>query len=384
MNNIEDLIQSLNGEEKEESSLSISQIIEIVKKYFNVLWKKKWVVVIAGVVGAIIGLVYACIRTTSYTSHYTFTVGGSSSSSGGLSGLTSLLNLGGGGADAFSGDNVLELLKSPSLLEATLLSPYCYEGDTITFMEYALICDSTRARCQEKEAEEKKETKGVSICDVEFPYGQERNTFNRDQDSILMLKSKSFIKNNIVVARRDKKLSFMEYTFSYPDEGFAKDFSQAHLKAVSDFYVTTTTSLARRNVESFQSKADSVRKSLDQCFARRAAYSDANRNANGQYAHVAQQRIETDIQILSATYTEMMKNIEMLKLNLAKETPLIQIIDEPRFPLPNDKMAKRKGFLAGGILAGFLACFAILGWSVIADLKKKFLEEEESNTTPNE
>lgn len=381
MNELEELIKSMNGEESDKEALSIKDISTIVKKYFDILWAKKWIIVIIGLIGGIIGLVYAWNKKVTYTAHYTFTVGGSSSATSSLGGLSSLLNLGGGGMDAFTGDNVLELLKSPTLMEKTLLSPVLYDGDSITFMEYALICDSTRAICEKGgKSENSKPGKVVSICDVSFPLGQDRATFTRAQDSILAQKANGFINRGVVVARRDKKLSFMEYSFDHQDEVFAKAFSEAHLKAVSDFYIDTKTALARRNVESFQSKADSVRKSLDQCFSRRAAYSDANRNANGQYVNVTQWKIDTDIQILSTTYTEMIKNIELLKLNLAKETPLIQIIDEPRLPLPNDKMGRSKGAIIGGFLAGFLACLAILGWNIFLDIKKKMEEEETSNT----
>ncbi len=381
MSELEELLQSINGETPSNEEKSFKEIWGVIKKYIDILWSKKWIIVIIGLIGGIIGLIYAWNRKITYTAHYTFTVGGSSTATTGFSGLSSLLNLGGGGMDAFTGDNVLELLKSPALMERTLLSPVVYNGDSITFMEYALICDSTRANCENRtSSDEKKPSKIVSICDVCFPLGQERATFSRAQDSILAQKAAGFIMQSVKVARRDKKLSFMEYSFDHQDEVFAKAFSEAHLKAVSDFYIDTKTALARRNVESFQSKADSVRKSLDQCFSRRAAYSDANRNANGQYLNVTQWKIDTDIQILSTTYTEMIKNIEMLKLNLAKETPLIQIIDEPRLPLPNDKMGRSKGAIIGGFLAGFLACLAILVWNIFLDIKKKMEEEETSNT----
>lgn len=382
MNEIEELIQSMNGESTEEGKISINEIIDIVKKHIEILWSKKWIIVAVGLIGGILGYIYAYNRKTTYTAHYSFTVGGGSSTSSNIGGLASLLNLGGSGMDAFTGDNVLELLKSPSLIENTLLSPVDYNGDTISFMEYSLICDSVRAKCSQNDAEiSEQEENIVSICDIEFPIGQDRSQFQRFQDSILCAKAFSLIKNNITVSRRDKKLSFMEFSFSYPNEEFAKRFAEAHLQSVSNFYINTKTALARKNVESFQAKADSVRKNLDQCFSRRAAYSDANRNANGHYAAAAQWKIDTDIQILSATYTEMIKNIEMLKLNLAKETPLIQIIDEPKFPLPNDKMRKLKGIMIGGILAGFLSCAAILGWYVLLEMKRKMEEESTTDNT---
>lgn len=385
MNELEELLKGM-GSEEPTNNISAKEIFETIRKYWAILWNKKWIIVATGLLGGIIGYIYAYNKTITYSAHYTFTVGGSSSG-GALGGLGSLFNLGGGNMDAFSGDNVLELLKSPTLTEETLLSPVTYEGDSLSFMEYLLICDSTRANCQKKER--KKETKNgvVSACDIFYPLGQERESFDRTQDSLLHEKTNDLISKCVTVLRRDKKLSFMEYTFAYPDEQFAKKFAEAHLNAVSEFYVNTKTALARKNVETFQSKADSVRKCLDQSFAKRAAYSDANRNANGMYAAPTLWKIETDIQILSATYTEMMKNIEMLKMDLAKETPLIQIIDEPRYPLPNDKMRKLKGVVAGGFLAGFLSCLAILAWNIIPELRRKLEEEEnepEVAASPNE
>ena len=72
----------------------------------------------------------------------------------------------------------------------------------------------------------------------------------------------------------------------------------------------------------------------------------------------------------------MLKNLEVLKLNLAKETPFIQIIDKARYPLENDKMRKLKGLVAGGFLGGFLACLAIIGLSVFRQVKEHMEERE--------
>ena len=376
MSELNDIMNLLNEEEDKDSKISLKEIITTVKKYISLLWGKKWIIVAAGIIGGIIGLVYAFNRKTTYTAQYSFTVGGSSSSSTSLSGLSSLLNLGGNSMDAFSGDNVLELIKSYALVEKTLLSPAVHDGDSITFIEYALICDSVRAEC-EKGTSKEKESDIVSICDVSFPLGQERETFSRAQDSILHKMAGNLLSQNISAIRKDKKLSFMIYSFSYTDEEFARDFSAAHLREVSNFYIDTKTSLARKNIETFQEKADSVRRKLDQCFSRRASFADANRNANGQMVSVTQWKIDTDIQILSNTYTEMLKNLEVLKLNLAKETPFIQVIDEPRLPLSNDKMRKLKGIISGGFLGGFLSCLAIIAFFFIGEMKEKILAEKE-------
>ena len=376
MSELNDIMKLLNDGEEKESKLSMKEIASMVKKYILALWDKKWLVVAAGIIGGIIGLIYAYNRKTTYTAEYTFTIGGSSPTSGGISGLSSLLNLGSGSMDAFSGDNVLELIKSYALIEKTLLSPVEYKGDSITFIEYALICDSVRADCQ-KRTGKGKDSDIVSVCDVEFPLYQERETFSRAQDSILKVMAGNFMKSNIVAIRKDKKLSLMIYTFSHTNEEFAKEFSSAHLKEVSQFYIDTKTSLARKNIETFQEKADSVRRKLDQCFSRRASFADANRNASGQMVSVTQWKIETDIQILSNTYTEMLKNLEVLKLDLAKETPFIQVIDKARYPLSNDKMRKLKGIITGGFLGGFLSCLGLIAFFIFCEMKNKMNAEEE-------
>ena len=218
----------------------------------------------------------------------------------------------------------------------------------------------------------------VSICDVEFPYGQERSTFTRVQDSILLAKAESLLKNNVMVEKRDKKLSYVEYVFTYTNETFAKEFALSHLNQVSSFYVNTKTELSRLNIASFQNQADSVRRELDKALSSRAYYADGNMNAARQIVSVQLRKLETDIQILATSYAEMIKNIEVLKLDLARETPLIQIIDSPIFPLPNDKMRKLKGIVVGGFIGGFLSCLALVAFCYYLQLKEHLANSPEA------
>ena len=369
MSELDELYQSLLSEDKkEEKTMSIKELLALLKDYWSFIWNKKWIVVGLGILGGIIGCVYASVRTITYQANYVFTVGGGSAPTG-MSSISLLLGMGGGSMDAFSGDNLLELLKSRSLVENTLLSPCVYQGDSITFMEYLLICDSVRANCLNGEAPEAKDGL-VSLCDIEYPIGQDRATFSRAQDSILMGRARDLLKENILVARRDKKLSYMEYSFSYKDEMFAKSFSEAHLNAAKKFYVETKTGMSTKNIERFQYRADSIKEELGKAIALRAAYLDHNRNASGLGISSHAHKIEMDIQVLSATYAEVVKNLEALKLDQVRETPLIQIIDKPYLPLPNDKMRKLKGLIIGGFLAGFLSVIGLVLWSYVLKMKK--------------
>ncbi|NBV14741.1 MAG: lipopolysaccharide biosynthesis protein, partial [Sphingobacteriia bacterium] len=77
--------------------------------------------------------------------------------------------------------------------------------------------------------------------------------------------------------------------------------------------------------------------------------------------------------LLNAIYTEVLKNLEMTRFSLLNETPVINIIDEPRYPLPQEKAQLLIWILGGGIIGLLLSAFTLLGialrQSVIAFLK---------------
>ena len=60
------------------------------------------------------------------------------------------------------------------------------------------------------------------------------------------------------------------------------------------------------------------------------------------------------MQANTAILTQLVAQLELSKVNLRKETPLVQLIDRPILPLPIEKTGKIKSFLLAGFLAGFL------------------------------
>ena len=56
-------------------------------------------------------------------------------------------------------------------------------------------------------------------------------------------------------------------------------------------------------------------------------------------------------------YLEIVKNLEISKLTLLNQTPIIQIIDRPILPLKVEKKSKIFLGLLGAFLGGFLSLF---------------------------
>ncbi|MNE18567.1 hypothetical protein D3C80_1116100 [compost metagenome] len=90
-----------------------------------------------------------------------------------------------------------------------------------------------------------------------------------------------------------------------------------------------------------------------------------NINPARQIALIPSQRKSMDMQVLSTTYAEVVKNLEISKLALLRETPLIQIIDTPSYPLDKEKWGKVKGFVIGGFLASLLCIIILLMVKVV-------------------
>jgi uncharacterized protein involved in exopolysaccharide biosynthesis len=90
---------------------------------------------------------------------------------------------------------------------------------------------------------------------------------------------------------------------------------------------------------------------------------DAAPNANPslQILRAPSQRKQVDVQASTAIYSEMVKNLELSKMALRQETPLIQTIDEPVLPLAVSRTGKAIAVIIGLFLGAlFTSMFLII------------------------
>ena len=180
--------------------------------------------------------------------------------------------------------------------------------------------------------------------------------FNRTQDSIITDLVQTFNEKNLTVNKLDKKLSIIVVNFSSKDELFAKEFNNKLVETVNNFYVQTKTKKSSENVQVLQHQADSVKAVLNSSIGGVASALDAAPNANPQMQslRVPSQRRQVDVQASSAVYGEIVKNLELSKISLRQDSPLIQMIDKPVVPLDNDHIKILKGLIVGFLLGAFI------------------------------
>jgi hypothetical protein len=192
---------------------------------------------------------------------------------------------------------------------------------------------------------------------VDYPVNTNRAGFTRLQDSVLGSIYADIDNSQLSITQKDKKVSFGTIEVKSGDELFSKLFCESLVTEVSEFCIDTKSRKARTNVAILQRQADSVRGQLNGAITNVAVATDNAFNINTallvKKAPVA--RHQVDVQANTAILTQLVTNLEMAKVTLLKETPLIQVIDKPILPLKKEKVGKLKSLVIGGFLAGFLA-----------------------------
>ncbi|MCC6760899.1 MAG: lipopolysaccharide biosynthesis protein [Chitinophagaceae bacterium] len=309
---------------------------------FGYLLKRWYWIVLSGILVGILAILLAWFAKPNYTSRLTFSVDEDNGIANNFGSLAASfgLDLGSPGG-VFAGENIIELVKSRRIIEGALLTASEHNGKQLPLVEYYL----------QQSPEEGKKKRPV------YTLQQSRNTYSREQDSLLGVIYKGLAEGGLYVGKIDKKLSIIEIQVTAGNEKFSKEFTENLMAEISRFYVDSKTSRSRNNVALLQKKADSIRTVLYGSIAARAAIMDANMNPTFQAPMAGVQRKQTDMAVLTAAYGEILKNLEGAKYALAKETPLVQIIDVPIYPLKKKKPSRLIYGLAGGIIGSLCALF---------------------------
>lgn len=327
-------------------------------KALNKYLRSKWlIIVIMASLGGILGFVYSLTQKPVYVAELSFALE-DSQSPGGLGAAMGLasqfgIDLGANSAGgAFSNDNLLALMKSRMMIETTLLSPVLINKKEQTLVELYISFNTIRKNWQGNPL----------LKNIVFSSKTDRSAFSLEQDSVLGSFYKEIVKSNLIVDKLDKKSSIITVKVTSKNELFSKFFTEILVKTVSDFYIKTKTKKSTDNVNILQKQTDSVRRALNAAINGVAQSADVNPNANPalQILRVPSQRRQIDVQANQAILTQLVTNLEISKLSLRKETPLIQIVDRPILPLEKTKMGKLRGIISGAFALGFLTIICLV------------------------
>jgi hypothetical protein len=362
--------ESQNTQAAIDTEISLKDFVFKIREWWFYLLSKWVIILVFGLLGGILGFAYAYFKKPLYIATTTFVLEDEKGGGGlgSLAGLASMagVDLGSGGGGIFQGDNILGLYKSRSMLEKTLLSSVEINGKNELLIDRFIEVNQLKQDWAKKE----------DLLNLSFTADGIKDGFatlktNRLRDSVVGEIVADINVNYLTVAKPDKKLSTIRVDVKAHDEIFAKAFNDQLVKNVNEFYINTKTKKTLESVQILQRKTDSVRSVMNGAIYSAVAVADATPNLNPtrQVQRVAPaQRAQFSAETNKAVLSTLVQNLEMTKMSLLKETPLIQVVDQPIFPLYKDRIGKAKGIIIGGILFGFLTVIYLFMRKLFHDL----------------
>lgn len=331
---------------------------------------KRWYFLILFIlIGVVCGYLVESNKSVMYQAKTTFIL--EEGSAGGSTGL----NIGGignlfggstvGATDLFQGESLFQLYKSRSILDYVLLTDLSEEDSTLIIQKLYLINKKLNEKLSDKNRE--------LLDDRNFLINPTKDQL-RTRDSILNGAVEIVGSSYFTVGKPNEKASLIEVVVNAEDEVFAKTFNTNLVKKVNDLYMEIKGGKSYENVRILQHKVDSLKRSMVGSISQVAVSTDQIPNINPTRQSSKEVPIKTatiNLETSKSLFAELNKNLEMAKLNLSKEAPLIKIIDDARFPLKVIRPQVKKMAIIGSILGLFLIMGILATYYIIRSILKE-------------
>jgi len=344
------------GDQGNQDEISLAELWLKVKSVMAYLWRFKFLIMAIGLLFALGGYFKVKMAKPSYSASLNFALeqGGGSSGLGGLASQFGLA-LGSSGGDGLGGDNLLSLMKSRRIVQDVLLSKIYVEGDSVLLINQ-YVATQTKLKA-------KWDTLGLYPIDA-------KKCCDPKQDSAIGVVVKAVSEKSLAVAKVDKKLSFVTVSYTGSDPVFTGAFVELLTAKSTNFYVQTKMANARANIDLLERRVDSVMAELQYAMVGYSAAQDQNSFTVQSTAKVPTMQKQMKVTMLTTLYGELVKNLELSKTMMAREEPLITIIDRPHYPL-RVRESKLKSTAIGGFLGVFLTLLFLGGRAFLVDLNKQ-------------
>ena len=344
--------------EQYNDEIQLKDILIKLSEYKAYLLKKKFAILIVSSLCFILGVLFALSSDVKYNAELTFVIESEQSggSLGAMSGIASQFgfNIGGSSSTTFSQQNILELLKSRGVVEAALMQNGVVNGKNDLLIEHYININ------------ELKEDWEADLTSLSF-----HGKLTQTNDSISGEIWRDICEDKLVIDLKSDEANIIKLSYLSVNDEFGKQFVESLIKQVSKMYVTYKTAQSSNTLDFLQDRADSVFVELEIAEEEFAKVKDINQRIVKASGRLQELQLMRRVEVLNAMYLEIIKNLEISKITLLNETPIIQIIDKPILPLEEDKTSKSLTGILGAFLGGFLS----ISFFIFAKLFKDALAE---------
>lgn len=270
---------------------------------------------------------------------------------GGLGSIASQfgIDVGGmGGGGIFSGDNILDILKSRKIVQQVLLTQVdSTVKQSPTLADLYLDFSNLKTKWKKRP-----DLTALNFRDL-------KPALNQTSDSVLNIIYKQILKKNLFAERVSKKGTIIEVKMISQNDIFSKLMTERLVQEAGKMYLLIKVGTAQQNINRMQRRSDSLLSLLNNKSYTAAASQLLDVNPGLRTAIVPVEIATRDKTVIATLYTEVTKNLELSKLMLSQQTPVIQLLDRPGLSLFDNKRTLSFLVIAGSFIA-LSICFALL------------------------
>ena len=324
------------------STIKMGDLLDSLLGFFKALlasWKMAFVLML---IGSLLSLTYYFVQKPKYEGTASFILEEKGSSMGGsLSGLASQfgVDIGSltGSAGLFAGDNILDILRSRTIIEKVLLSKI-NASTTDTAKNATLDNSKTLADLYlDFTQQRKKWSENEALANISFANYSPNTVKSRLQDSVLLVIFQKLTKKHVTVERLNKKGSIIQVVTVSANELFSKLFTERLVQETMKMYLDIKTGTAVKNIHRLEQRSDSLLAILNNKSYKSASLQVLDANIAYKSTAVPVEVSQREKTVAYALYTEVIKNLEASRMALAGQTPIINLLDNSKFPLEDQK-----------------------------------------------
>ena len=338
--------------EQYNDEVQLKDILIKLAEYKAYFFSKKFIIITVSVLFFVLGIVFAISSDKKYTAELTFVVEDQQQGGGALGSMSGIasqfgFDIGGSSSSTFSQNNILEFLKSRGVVEAALMQNRKVNKTEDLLIEHYLYLNKIKDLWKTDE----------DLSPVSF-----HGKLNQDNDSVSGGIWKNIIEDKLLVELQSDEANIINLSYTSVNGEFAKMFVETLIEQMSKMYISHQTAQSSNTLDFLSSRADSVFIELEMAEEEFAKVKDINQRIVKASGRLKELQLMRNVEVLNTMYLEIVKNLEISKLTLLNQTPIIQIIDKPILPLELVENSKTVlGFL-GAFLGGFLSLsFFIFG-----------------------
>ncbi|HMX03441.1 MAG TPA: hypothetical protein PK511_00745 [Chitinophagales bacterium] len=333
--------------------INIGDLFTKFGEYRRYLVKKWWVILIAAILLAIGLRFFAVWKKEYYISHADFAVKGTEgSSTSSLASLASSFGIGITTGTEFTNELFLGILQSRTLVKEALM-----EKRTLTVKKGVAPREDYLANFYVEMYPRWAKKKKVKNFKLEHGSLDSLTVY---EDSCLTVIYDEIIENDISTEFSDD-LGMNQMEVSSLSRDFSYYLADYLAYAGSNYYINAQVVNEQKTVNLMSEKADSLRALLDGKEELLARIQDGSAYQVKLSGYVNQNRLIREIGLITTEYSTTYAQLQLALFDLQNKTPLVDMIDQPKFATIKEKeqttMFMIIGFILGTILTSIVLAF---------------------------